>query len=48
MDHLIPDVPLECLQAILKVLIIQTDPLATFREPEEPLDDEPSPPAIGK
>lgn len=48
MDHLIPNVPLECLKAILKVLIIEMDPEATFRQPEDPLDDEPSPATIGE
>lgn len=48
MDHLIPDVPLECLQAILRLLIQAQDPEATFRSPDPVPDEEPKEPTLGK
>jgi len=48
MEHTLPDVPLECLQAILAVLIQQKDPDATFVYPEARRDPPPEPTTLGK
>lgn len=41
MEHLIPEVPLECLQEILKTLIRSNDPEATFISPATAAAEEP-------
>ena len=48
MDHIVPDVPLECLQAILRALIRAQDPEATFRSPESIVPEETQPVTIGQ
>lgn len=47
MDYVIPTVPLEVQQAILKELILARDPEATFVAPEPELAPEPTQTTIG-
>lgn len=48
MEHIVPNVPLQCLQAILKELIQARDPDATFVDPPVENLEQSKKPAIGQ
>lgn len=47
MEHIIPQSHKELLQEILKQMIMENDPEATFVEYQDPPDPEPETPVIG-
>jgi len=46
-EYIIPNVPLECLEEILKILIRTNDPEATFISPQGPAPSEPESNILG-
>ncbi len=48
MEYVIPTVPLEVQQRILKELILARDPEATFSAPEQEPEPDPEPASIGQ